>query len=53
MYAALWRVLPGPLWVRILILVALAVAVLFALVEWVFPVVDHLLNSNNSGTVAT
>ena len=52
MYAALWRVLPGPFWVRILILLVLAAAILFALVEWVFPLVDGLLNSNNSGTVA-
>jgi len=37
MYAALWRVLPGPVWVRILILVVAAALVLAALVEWVFP----------------
>ena len=37
MYAALWRILPGPTWVRILMLIVLAVLVLAALVEWVFP----------------
>lgn len=37
MYAALWRVLPGPTWVRIAILVVAAALVLAALVEWVFP----------------
>ena len=37
MYAALWRVLPGPWWVRVLILAALLAAVLAALVFWVFP----------------
>ena len=37
MYSALWRVLPGPVWLRILLLVVLAVLVLTALVEWVFP----------------
>lgn len=37
MYAALWRVLPGPAWVRILILVVAAALVLAALVEWAFP----------------
>ena len=37
MYGALWRILPGPLWVRIVTLVALAVLVLTALVLWVFP----------------
>ena len=44
MYAALWRMLPGPAWVRILILIVLAALVLAALVEWVFPwVADTLL----------
>lgn len=37
MYAALWRILPGPVWVRVLIMIVLAVLVLTALVEWVFP----------------
>lgn len=39
MYGALWRVLPGPWWLRVLILLVLAVAILAALVFWVFPVV--------------
>jgi len=43
MYGALWRILPGPVWVRILILLALATVVLTALVVWVFPYVDHLI----------
>jgi hypothetical protein len=50
MYGALWRILPGPVWVRILILMVLAVAVLFALVTWVFPWVDSLLGPQE-GTV--
>lgn len=37
MYAALWRVLPGPAWVRVLILLALAAAVLYGLFWYVFP----------------
>lgn len=37
MYAALWRILPGPVWVRTLILVVAAALMLAALVEWVFP----------------
>jgi lipopolysaccharide export LptBFGC system permease protein LptF len=53
MYGALWRVLPGPIWAKILILVALVVLVLFVFVEWVFPWADALLNTNNQGTVAT
>lgn len=37
MYAALWRVLPGPVWVRIVIVIVVVGLVLAALVEWVFP----------------
>lgn len=37
MYAALWRVLPGPLWLRILMVLVLVSAVLAALAFWVFP----------------
>ncbi|BDI21239.1 hypothetical protein [Herbiconiux sp. L3-i23] len=44
MYAALWRVLPGPWWVRALILLVLLAALLFVLATWVFPWVDTMLN---------
>ena len=37
MYGALWRVLPGPWWVRVLILLVVGAAVLAALVLWAFP----------------
>lgn len=37
MYAALWRALPGPVWVRVILLVVLAALVVAALIEWVFP----------------
>jgi hypothetical protein len=43
MYSALWRILPGPAWVRVLILVSLLVLILFCLIEWVFPWVNTLL----------
>jgi hypothetical protein len=43
MYAALWRVLPGPWWVRLFILLVLAAAILTALVLWVFPVIDQMV----------
>ncbi len=43
MYGALWHLLPGPLWVRIVLVLVLVVAVLFCLVEWVFPWVNTLL----------
>jgi hypothetical protein len=53
MYAALWRVLPGPWWVRLLIVLVLLAAVLFVLFEWVFPLIDGILNKNEQGTVGT
>lgn len=37
MYAALWRVLPGPLPVRLLIVLVVVASVLLALIGWVFP----------------
>lgn len=37
MYAALWRLLPGPWWARVLILIVLAAAVLYGLFFYVFP----------------
>lgn len=43
MYAALWRVLPGPWWARVLILLVAVAALLTALVLWVFPWVDTLV----------
>jgi len=44
MYAALWRLLPGPWWVRVLILLALAAAVLYGLFFYVFPWVSPLVS---------
>jgi len=50
MYAALWRVLPGPVWVRISCVLILVAAILFALATWVFPWVDQYIN-NQEATV--
>ena len=33
MYAALWRVLPGPWWTRLLIVVVLVAAILLSLIH--------------------
>ncbi len=51
MYAWLFRRLPGPLWIRVLISLALAAAVLVMLVEFVFPWVADVtgLNDNTVG----
>jgi hypothetical protein len=43
MYGALWRVLPGPWWVRVLILLVAAALIVVACVEWVFPFVDQFI----------
>ena len=43
MYSAIWKLLPGPLWLRIVMAAALVVAVLTVLALWVFPFVDHLM----------
>ncbi|HMM83519.1 MAG TPA: hypothetical protein PJ998_10120 [Terrimesophilobacter sp.] len=45
MYGALWAILPGPAWVKVLILLVLLGAVVFCLVEWVFPWVNSILPS--------
>ena len=37
MYAALWRILPGPWWVRVLILLVLVAVILYGLFFYVFP----------------
>jgi hypothetical protein len=44
MYAALWRVLPGPWWLRLLIVIVLVVAVLYGLFFYVFPWISELVN---------
>lgn len=44
MYAALWRVLPGPWWVRVLILIVLVAAILYGLLFYVFPWVSQFVN---------
>jgi len=46
MYAALWGILPGPPWVRIILLALLIAAVLVTLVTWVFPWVQTLIDTS-------
>lgn len=45
MYAAFWQLIPGPVWVRIIVVVLLVAAVLFSLVTWVFPWVQTLIDT--------
>lgn len=51
MYAALWKVLPGPIWLRILLVLILIAAVLFVLAAWVFPFIDVLVTPDQEVTV--
>jgi len=44
MYAALWRLLPGPWWIRLLIVLVLLVAVLYGLFFYVFPWISEMVN---------
>lgn len=43
MYRWMFSLLPGPVWVRWLIVLALLVAVFFLLMEYVFPWVSQMM----------
>lgn len=43
MYAALWRALPGPWWLRIVLLLIAAAAIVYALFTFAFPWVAELI----------
>lgn len=43
MYRAFWRMLPGPTWLKAIIVVALLVAVFFLLMQVVFPWVSSMM----------
>jgi len=43
MYAGLWHILPGPWWLRVLLIVVLAIAVIYGLFFYVFPWVSSTL----------
>lgn len=47
MYAALWRILPGPTWVRILTILVFVMVALVVLASWVFPWVSSIVNEPN------
>ncbi len=44
MYAALWRILPGPVWLRVIEVIILLGIVLFVLVAFVFPWLNSWVN---------
>lgn len=43
MYAALWRILPGPWWLRVLIVLVVVAAILYGLFFYVFPWVSPII----------
>lgn len=43
MYAMLWRNLPGPWWVKLLIVLVLLVGIFFLLMEVVFPWIGPMM----------
>jgi len=47
MYAAYWRSLPGPWWVKAIITIVIAVIVFLALMNYIFPWVAELIPSND------
>jgi hypothetical protein len=51
-YGALWRVLPGPWWLRIVILLVLIAAILAACVYWIFPWVQPYVSPPPPDTVS-
>lgn len=47
MYRALWRALPGPALVKLLIVLVLLIAVFFLLMDVVFPWLSQLMPYND------
>ena len=47
MYAALWRVLPGPRWLRTIALVVLAAVVVAVCSTWGFPAIAPFMPFND------
>ncbi|MGO2664046.1 DUF4175 domain-containing protein [Mycetocola reblochoni] len=47
MYGALWRSLPGPAWVRVILVLIIVAAVVAALFTWVFPWVQELVDTQD------
>jgi hypothetical protein len=48
MYGWLWRAIPGPRWLRVVVLAVAAAAVLAACFTWVFPAIAPLMPFNDT-----
>ncbi|MEN0072251.1 MAG: hypothetical protein AAGC63_14835 [Propionicimonas sp.] len=47
LYGFLWRHLPGPVPVKVVLALLLALAVVYALFTWVFPVLEPFMPGND------
>ncbi len=48
MFSLLWRFFPGPVWLRILVLLAVAAVLAWALITYVYPLAATLLTPDES-----
>ncbi|MCY7396239.1 MAG: hypothetical protein LH468_08845 [Nocardioides sp.] len=48
MYGLLWRALPGPRWVRAVLVLVLVLAVVGVCFEWVFPAIAPYVPFNET-----
>ena len=48
MYGALWRALPGPWWVRLVVVLVAVAAIVWVCFEWVFPWLSEYLQLNEN-----
>lgn len=53
MYRIFWKVLPGPVWVRLVIVSVAVAGVGAACVLWLFPAIDQLTGGASSGVIIT
>ncbi|MGC5165342.1 hypothetical protein [Luteimicrobium sp. DT211] len=53
MYGALWRLLPGPAWLRVVLLAVLAALAVVALFRWVFPAIEPYMPFDEQTVVDT
>ncbi|MGO3885296.1 MAG: hypothetical protein ACTJHU_03270 [Mycetocola sp.] len=47
MYGAIWRLLPGPAWLRVIFVIVIVVAIVAALFTWVFPWVQEFVDTQD------
>lgn len=51
MYAAIWRILPGPVWLKVIFATLLIAAVLYGLFFYVFPWASQFFTPDQESTV--